>query len=177
MRKKPDPCFVVADLGTANLALARLAEMKRAVDAENLRLNETIDKLKAHATMMTAPYRAEAAEIEAALASFVATKKEELFGKSRSQSLTFGVIGFRRSSEVKPKGRGTLANLLEKVKALATGEKDDPFTGAIRLKEELNRDVMRTWPEERLAAVGARIAEKDSFYYELKEEKIKEVAA
>jgi len=176
MRKKPNP-FVVADLAAADAALARLAEIRRTVDAENLRLNEAIDKMKAHAVEVTAAPLAEAAALEAALASFVATKKDDLFAKTRSQTLTYGTLGFRRSSEVKPKSRQTLAGILEKVKALATGEKDDPFTAAIRVKEELNRDVMRAWPPERLESVGAQLKDKDTFYYELKTEEIKEAAA
>jgi len=176
MRKKPNP-FVVADLDAADRALARLAEIKRVVDGENLRLNEAVDRLKAHVTEVTAAPLAESAAIEAALASFVETRKSELFGKMRSVSLAFGVIGFRRSREVKPKPKITFAGILERVKALGTGEKDDPFASAIRVKEELNRDVLREWPEERLETVGARIAEKDTFFYELNTQEIKGEAA
>jgi phage host-nuclease inhibitor protein Gam len=169
----------VADLTAADQALARLAEIKRTVDAEEARLNETVDKLKAHAKEHTAAVRAEAEVLEAALATFAETQKDTLFGKLRSRALTFGTIGFRRSSEVKPatKPRTTWAAILEKIKALATSEDGDPFRAAIRTKEEVDRDVLKKWPEERLATVGARIAEKDVFYYELEQQEIKEVAA
>lgn len=179
-RTKPNPACVVADLGAANLALARLAEIKRGVDAENLRLNEAIDRLKAHVVEVTAAPLAEAAAIEAALASFAETKKEELFVKARSRALTFGMLGFRRSCEVKPvssKPRTTWAAILDKIKSLATKEKGDPFTAAIRVKEEVDRDVLKTWPEERLTEVGARIVQKDAFFYELATEEIKGEAA
>jgi len=176
MRKKPNP-FVVADLDAADKALARLAAIRRIVDAENLRLNETVDKLKAHVTEVTAAPLAEAAAIEAALATFAATRKDDLFAKARSQELNFGTLGFRRSAEVKPQPKHTWGSILERIKALVTGQDGDPFKAAVRLKEEVNRDVLKEWPEERLLTVGARIVEKDTFYYELKAEQIKEAAA
>lgn len=176
MRKKPNP-FVVADLAAADRALARLAEIKRDVDAENLRLNAAVDKMKAHAKERTAAGLSEAAAVEAALATFAETRKDDLFGKTRSQALNFGTIGFRRSAEVKPKSKHTWGSILERIKTLMTGEDGDPFKVAVRLKEEVNRDVLKEWPAERLETVGARIAEKDTFYYELKAEEIKEAAA
>ncbi|GAB6035852.1 host-nuclease inhibitor Gam family protein [Fundidesulfovibrio butyratiphilus] len=176
-RTKPSPTFVVADLDTADKALARLAEIRRIVDAETLRLNETVDKLKAHVAEVTAAPLAEASAIEAALASYAETKKDTLFSKLRSQALTFGVIGFRRSSEVKPKSKNTWGGVLERIKSLVTDADADPFRAAIRVKQDVNRDVLKDWPEERLEAVGARIVTKDTFYYELEKQEIKEVAA
>lgn len=176
-RKKPNPAFVVADLEAADKALARLAELKRTVDAENLRLNEAIDRLKANVAEVTASPLAEAAALEAALASFAETRKPDLFAKLRSQTLTFGVIGFRRSSEVKPQPKTTWGTIKERIKALVTGQDGDPFAAAIRVKEDVNRDVLKEWPEERLTSVGARIVAKDSFYYELNTQEIKGEAA
>jgi len=173
MRKKPNP-FVVADLAAADRAMARLAEIKR---TEEARLNAAVDKMKAHAKEHTAAVLAESVALEAALATFAETKKDVFFSKARSQALNFGVIGFRRSSELKPQSRKTWTSILERIKALSTGEELDPFKPAIRIKEEVNRDVLKDWPEERLDAVGARIVDKDTFYYELRAEQIKEAAA
>ncbi|NDY57430.1 hypothetical protein G3N56_11835 [Desulfovibrio sulfodismutans] len=177
MRTKPNPAFLIGDLDAADKALARLAEIRRAVEAEEGKLNETIDKMKALAKERLAAKLADKKAIEAALVTFAGSKKDELFEKARSRQLNFGTIGFRRSTEIKAKGKGTLAGILERVKTLITGEPDDPFAGAVRVKEELNRDEMVKWPDERLELVGARRAKKDLFYYELKAEEIKEAAA
>ena len=177
MRKKPNPAFVVADLEAADKALARLAEIKRAVDVEEADLNSAIDRLKMASKERLGAPLAERAAIEAALATFAETKKDDLFAKSRSRDLNFGVIGFRRSSEVKPKPKNTWGGILERIKALATGTDGDPFQAAIRVKEDVNRDVLKDWPAERLDTVGARIIPKDAFYYELAAEEIKGEAA
>ncbi|MEA5087278.1 host-nuclease inhibitor Gam family protein [Solidesulfovibrio sp.] len=178
-RTKPNPAYVVADLDAADKALSRLAEIKRDFDTEMGKLNAAVDRMKALSKERLAAKLAEGAAIEAALATFAETKKDELFGKARSKALTFGVFGFRRSSEVKPvaKPRTTWAAILEKIKSLATKEDGDPFQAAIRVKEEVDRDVLKTWPEERLAEVGARIVGKDTFYYELDAQEIKGEAA
>ncbi len=176
-RKKPNPAFVVADLDAADKALARLAEIKRDFDAEMGKLNAAVDRMKALSKERLAAKIAEGAAIEAALATFAETRKEELFGKARSRELSFGIIGWRRSTEIKAKTKSTLGRVLERVKELMTGEKDDPFAAAVRVKEELNRDVMRDWPDERLEAVEARRVKKDVFYYELATQQIKGEAA
>lgn len=178
-RTKPNPAHVIADLDAADKALARLAEIKRDFDAEMSNLNASIDRMKALSKERLAAKLAEGKAIEAALATYAETRKEELFGKARSRALTFGVIGFRRSSEVKPlsKPRTTWAAILDKIKSLATSEAGDPFTAAIRVKEDVDRDALKAWPEERLAEVGARIVKKDGFFYELAAEEIKGEAA
>lgn len=177
MRTKPNPAYLIGDMDAADKALARLAEINRVVEAEESKLNETVDKMKALAKERLAASLADRKAIEAALGTFAGSKKDELFEKARSRQLNFGTIGFRRSTEIKAKGKGTLAGILERIKTLITGEPDDPFTDAVRIKEELNRDAMVKWPEERLELVGARRVKKDVFYYELKVEEIKEAAA
>lgn len=177
MRKKPNPALVVADLDAADKALSRLAELKRIVDGKNLLLNEAIDQMKANTAETLACHLAEAAALEAALASFAESRKADLFGKLRSQALTFGCIGFRRSREVKPQPKTTWGTILERIKALVSGQDGDPFAAAIRVKEDVNRDVLKEWPEERLTTVGARIVAKDTFYYELNTQEIKGEAA
>jgi phage host-nuclease inhibitor protein Gam len=177
MRTKPNPAYLIGDMDAADKALARLGEISRAVEAEEGKLNEAIDKMKALAKERLAAKLAERAAIEAALGTFAEAKKGDLFAKLRSQALNFGTIGFRRSSEVKPAPKGTWGGILERIKALVTGEPGDPFGAAIRVKEDVNRDVLKEWPEERLSTVGARIVAKDVFFYELKAEEIKEAAA
>jgi hypothetical protein len=176
MRTKPNPAFLIGDLDAADKALARLAEIRRAVEAEEAKLNETIDKMKAPAKERLAAKLPNGA-IEAALGTFAEAKKGDLFARLRSQALNFGTIGFRRSSEVKPAPKNTWGGILERLKALVTGEPGDPFTAAIRVKEDVNRDVLKEWPEERLSTVGARIVAKDVFFYDLRAEEIKEAAA
>ena len=46
------------------------------------------------------------------------------------------------------------------------------FAEAIRTKKEPDKDVLAKWPAERLALVGVVTVEKDTFWYELNQEKL-----
>ena len=48
------------------------------------------------------------------------------------------------------------------------------FEKGIRINKTVNKDVLRTWPDERLELVGARRVEKDDFWYELKGVEVEE---
>ena len=67
--------------------------------------------------------------------------------------------------------------MLERLQELAEGDAGKPFREALRTKVEVDKEAMRDWPEERLATIGVRKVAEDEFYYELKGESIKEVAA
>ena len=168
-RCKPQS-YLVADLAQADAALARLCEIKREMDLIDFDLNERIDLAKAEAAALAAPLMAERTMIQTALESFAVLKKDELTAKARSVDLAFGVIGFRRSKEVKPVGKSTWKAILAAIKRLG-------MKAGVRTKEEVDRQELLTWSAVDLEAVGAKVVEKDLFYLELKEEKVAEKAA
>ena len=163
------PRVTVNDLTEANDTLGGIAALKRDLTFVETCLNEDIDALKAEAETKARPLKAQIKELEAALIAFATYNKGELFKGRRSVELSHGILSFRRSSEVKALPKHTLAIVLGRCKALG-------FHGAVRIKEELNKDEMRTWPAERLQQVGAKLEEKDVFAYELKQEEITEAA-
>ncbi|MFH2100217.1 MAG: host-nuclease inhibitor Gam family protein [Pseudomonadota bacterium] len=169
-RTKPKALIVpVASLSQADAALAEIASLKRKLGAITARMNDDIDRRKAEAQVEAASEEMRLASLEGGIKAFAEARKDELFTSKRSVELTFGTIGFRRSKEVKPKAKHTWAMILEKIKEF-------DFTAAVRVKEDVNREELRGWPEERLDLVGARRAEKDEFGYELNEQAVKEVA-
>jgi len=97
-------------------------------------------------------------------------EKGRLFVGKRSVDLDYGKLGWRKSTEIKPAAKTTWAMILGRLRELAFGE-------AIRIKEEVNREVLHEWPEERLELVGARRVEKDTFWYEIDEAKLADQAA
>lgn len=50
------------------------------------------------------------------------------------------------------------------------------FSDAVRLKEEINKDAMAAWPDERLEMVGMKRRQLDTFYIEIKAEEIHNAA-
>lgn len=169
-RSKPTDVPVVRNLEQANEVLAELAAHKRELDQINGALNERIDQAKAAAEEKAAPVRDRVTALEVGLTSFAEHHKGDLFGKKRSVDLSFGRFGFRRSTQVKPVTRTTWAVVLERLKNL--GMRD-----AIRVKEQPNKEVLREWPDERLAQVCVRRVEHDDFWYELDEAELGETSA
>jgi len=152
----------VKALAQANAVLGEIAALKRTCAAIEDSLNENVDRLQAQAEAAAAGPKSRLAQLELGLAAFAVHNKEELFSESRSCELTFGEIGFRRSSEIKPQSKSTWAMVLGKIKELG-------FVAALRIKEEVDREELRRWPAERLELVSAQRVEKDVFWYEITE--------
>ena len=71
----------------------------------------------------------------------------------------------RASSSVKPMKKTTW----EQVLGFLTSAKDSALAACIRTKREVDREALRQLPQEKLAEVGCRLEQTDSFYYELAE--------
>ncbi|MBF0192870.1 MAG: host-nuclease inhibitor Gam family protein [Magnetococcales bacterium] len=164
-RNKPDNLVVVRDLKEANGVLGEIAQLKRSIDAIEADMNASIDRIKRSAAAFSAPRRARLEALANGLLAFAEFNKESLFVKRRGIELSFGVLGFRKSNELKPQGRGTWAQVLGKIKELGVVE-------GIRVREDVNREAMRGWSDERLEMLGVRRVEKDLFWYELKLESL-----
>ena len=163
-RIKADP-YVVADLPRAESALMELASLERKTRAITDEANEKIDALKEAAKAETAPLETRKKAITDALGTFLKMNRAEVLGSRKSVELAFGLLGFRASTAI-CQMRGISSEMtLERLKNAGLKE-------GIRIKEELDKDAMRGWPDERLALVGLTRQEKDQFYVELKAEKL-----
>lgn len=169
-RSKPDSIKPISDLSQANAALAEIAEIKRELSAIEVDMNEAIDRLKAQAEAQAAPLQAKIKVLEGGLQAFAEYNKKSLFTDKRSKELDYGTIGYRKSSQIKPKAKTTWEMVLGRLKDLK-------FLSAIRTRDEVAKEELATWPNERLDLVGARRVEKDQFWYEIDEAKIADTQA
>ena len=162
-RKKPVPEVMVTNLDEADQVLEELAELDRKVAAIGITLNEVIDAAKAKAKIETAVIEARKKIIESALTAFAIVNKATLFQPKKSIDLDFGVLSFRLSTKVETAGKSvTWDMVLGKLK-------EHEFTDAIRLKEEVNKDVLLQWDDQKLAKVGVKRKTEDKFGYDLKQ--------
>jgi phage host-nuclease inhibitor protein Gam len=169
VRSKPNSIKPISDLAQANEALAEIAGIKREISEIELNMNAAIDQVKAEGEAAAAPLQARIKAIEGGLQAYAEFNKKSLFAERRSKDLDHGSIGYRKSSQIKPKTRHTWEMVLGLLK-------DMKFASAVRTKEEVNREELATWPNERLELVGARRVEKDAFWYEIRQETITEKA-
>jgi phage host-nuclease inhibitor protein Gam len=165
-RTKPSNLHPVKSLDDANEALREIGELKRIIAAIEDRMNDDIDVLKASAKEEAAHYRSRLEALENGVYAFAEIKKDELFDDNRrSVTLDFGSIGYRRSHEVGLAKGFTWKAVLAKLRELL-------FKDAIRVKEEPDKDILKSWPAERLALVGCVRKENDTFWLESDEVKL-----
>ena len=164
-RIKPKNLYPVKDLTAANAAMAQIAVIKRSIAELEGTMNDSIDRIKAEAEMVAMPLQAKLASIEGGLLAFAEHNKGDLFKTKRSRDLDFGTLGYRRSKEIKPKPKTTWKMVLASIKEFK-------FKSAIRTKESVNKEELHSWPDERLDVIGCRRMNKDSFWYEIDEQKV-----
>lgn len=158
---------IIGDLKQAEAALAEMAELGRGVALHTVEMNEEIDAAKAKAKAACAPLEARSKELAAALAAFAEQNKAELFKKSKSLDLGFGIIGFRISRAIKTVAKSvTWEMVLQQIKNFG-------FREAVRVQESVDKDALHTWPAERLATIGVKIEVTDVFYIEIAKEQPK----
>lgn len=161
---------IIADADQADAALEEIAGLDRAIRAINDEMQAAIDRIKSETAAAVKPPSDRRAALELGLAAYAAINRETLFGKVKTLDLVFGRLGFRKSTEIKPLPKWTWAQVLGRLKDLALPD-------AIRVKEEVDKETLHTYPEEKLSLVGARRVEKDEFWYEIKAEDIPKEAA
>ena len=161
---------MIADLAQADAVLAELCGIDQRLKQIEVAMNTVLDAAKAEAKAKAAPLAARKKTLEAGLAAFSAYNRAELFGKRKSLDRAHGSFGFRLCSKLKTSTRITWEMVLQKLK-------DYGFKDGIRIKEEVDRDALRSWPKERQELVGVFLDSDDEFFVEVRQEKLKEEAA
>lgn len=161
----------IKNLEQANETLREIAELQRILAVAEAALNGKIDGWKAAARDKAVPLQAKLAELEKAVQVYAEYNRQEIFTERKSVVLSFGSFGFRSSTALKTMSKWTWEKVLTTLKSL--GGK-----GAVRIKEEVNRETLSAWEDDELAAVGVRRETKETFWIEIAEQEIgKETAA
>ncbi|MCG8642488.1 MAG: host-nuclease inhibitor Gam family protein [Desulfobacterales bacterium] len=164
-RRKPMNVYPVKTLEEANDVMEKLAALKRLIDAEEMVMNDEIDAIKARTMAAVSERQKELESYENGLQAFSEQNKSRLFKTSRSIDLNFGQMGFRRATRLATLSKTTWKRVVELL-----GE--NGFRSAVRIKRSANKDVLSEWPDEKLERVGVRRKQTDTFWYEIKEERL-----
>lgn len=130
-------------------------------DAENrisvitAEMNAAIAEAKKAAEEKAAQYKEMIKQNEGKIKEFTTVRKEELKGKSRQ--LTFGTVGFRQSTKLLlPQDTGEVILKL----------RENGMVDCINVKETINKDTVKSYPEEDILRIGGYLQRADSFWYE-----------
>ncbi|AAU90944.1 MULTISPECIES: host-nuclease inhibitor Gam family protein [Methylococcus] len=146
-------------------ALREIGEIERDLSLIDGDVNDQIDRLKAAAKTQAQPLLDRKTALELAMKEFCEANRAE-FAKVKTRQLVFGSVGFRLSTRV----------LIKRVADTLQALKDLGLHGCIRLKEEIDKEALKTLPAETLAEVGAGLKTDNVFGYEIDRARIAEAA-
>lgn len=130
-------------------------------DAENqlsvitAQMNAAIAEAKKAAEEQAAEYKERIKQNEGKIKEFTTIRKEDLKGKSKQ--LTFGTVGFRQSTKLLLPS--DTAEVILKLR-------ENGMADCINVKETINKDTVKSYPEEDILRIGGYLQRSDSFWYE-----------
>lgn len=157
--------MTVDDQKQAEGALAEMAALERKIEQAKLVMQEEADAAKAKAQGIITPLEARWKELNGAIKKWATMNKSVLFVERKSLDLAFGSFGFVASTKVQQMNGVGEEETITKLKQYG-------FTEGIRIIEEVNKEAMEKWPEERLALVGCLRRSADNWFCKVKQEKL-----
>lgn len=130
-------------------------------DAENqlsmitAEMNAAIAQAKKKAEEKAAQYKETIKQNEGKIKEFTTIRKEDLKGKSKQ--LTFGTVGFRQSTKLLLPS--DTAEVILKLR-------ENGMADCINVKEIINKDTVKSYPEEDILRIGGYLQRSDTFWYE-----------
>ncbi len=135
--------------------------LKAMSDAENqlsvitAEMNAAIAQAKKEAEEKAAEYKEQIKQNEGKIKEFTTIRKEDLKGKSKQ--LTFGTVGFRQSTKLLLPS--DTAEVILKLR-------ENGMADCINVKETINKDTVKSYPEEDILRIGGYLQRSDTFWYE-----------
>lgn len=150
----------IKDLDDANQALAEIGSLNLQIEAIDGDASQKIGKIKEAAAKAGERARERIKDLESALALYAEYNKMELFSEKKTIELSYGTIGFRKSTKVSIK-----KSTLELLKKLFPGK-------GVRIKEEVDKEALAEFADEELAQVDAAKLEDDVFGYTVNRDEV-----
>ena len=126
-----------------SLNLKEIGECQLAIEGIEAALNEKISDLKLEAAVQAKPYQETIKKLELEVKEFTEENKVDIKGKTKF--LDFGKVGFRQSTKI----------IIKSIQAVLSGLKARKMVDCITVTETVNKDRLREYPDEVIAAVGA----------------------
>lgn len=145
-----------------NGALRLIAEAQNEIAMVEAGMNVQIDTIKLTYEEKIQEYKKQIKQQELLIKEFTTDKKEQLDG--RTKDLTFGKVGFRKSTKLQ------LPKALDKVIAAL---RKKGMEDCISVKETVNKDILRQYDEQQILDVGGSLKVEDAFWYETKQVDLK----
>ena len=165
MKRNKAIAIKINNLEEASQTLCQITFMQDELSAIDTKADQAIAKIKEEATLNGKSLRKSIIELEQALAIYSDYNKGELYTEKRSIELGYGRMGYHKSTKISIKNKPNDKSTLYLLKTLFKGK-------GIRIKEEVNKEELKDWSNEKLIQVNAKKIIMDNFYYEIEREQI-----
>jgi len=126
-----------------DLHFKEIGECEMAIERIEAEMNEKIQDIKLEAEIAAKPLKERIEKLGREVKEFVELNRGEIKGKTKV--LNFGRTGFRQSTKI----------IVRSVQAVINALKARRMDDCIIVKESVNKDRLREYPDEVIAAVGA----------------------
>ena len=160
MRYKPEvqPIQTIDD---ADKALFELCELEGKLEEIDTKAEREIAQIREKVTTTGKPIRERIKELNATLKAWASFYKKDLFKEHKSIERPFGTFGYRKSP-------AKIVITKETIELL----KKQGHLDFVRIKEEVDKEALRDFTDEELAAVGASRKIKEEFFCQTKREQV-----
>ena len=143
------------------IALREIAEINNRVSAAEVVMNSAIDEIKENYDKKVSGDLERKAELEKDIELYVKAHQSE-FTEKKSREFTFGKVGFRKSTEI----------VTRNIRAIIEALKAHGMNDCIVVTERIDKNALEKYDDRAILAVGAKRKEGETYFCEVKEEKL-----
>ncbi|MEJ5361130.1 MAG: host-nuclease inhibitor Gam family protein [Spirochaetota bacterium] len=158
--------YKIETLDDANNILYQIALAQIELDKIDIEAEEKIKLIQKQSEQAGKHYRDEIQKLEELLLQYAENHKEilEETNKRRSQKLTFGIFGFRKSSRIEIENEAKTIELIEITKHKLAHQLG--LDSAIVREPKIKKTVLQKFDDETLKRFGILRIYEDTFFYE-----------
>lgn len=138
-----------------DVCLKAMGDAENEISVITAEMNAAIAQAKKEAEEKAAQFKETIKQNEGKIKEFTTIRKEDLKGKSKQ--LTFGTVGFRQSTKLLLPS--DTAEVILKLR-------ENGMADCINVKETINKDTVKSYPEEDILRIGGYLQRSDTFWYE-----------
>ncbi|MBB6672998.1 host-nuclease inhibitor Gam family protein [Cohnella nanjingensis] len=150
-KTKEQPVFQSWD--EVNEGMRSLIEIDQHVTNIESTMNNQLNEIKKDAELRAKPLLAQKEKLMKDIQAFTEHHIDE-FRESKTKSLTFGEVGFRRATSISYRN----------VKAVLEALKLHKMTDCIKVTEAIEKDQLSKYDDAALARIGVKRTSKDKFF-------------
>ena len=151
-----------------NLNLAEIGEQERKFEQITATMQEEIDEAKLKAEDAAKPCQERIEELSHQIKLFADKYPDDFKGK-KTKLLTFGSLGYRKSTKIRlPRGSEKVAAMIKLLKAKRMSD------CVVKPPEKIDKEALKKYSVKRITGIGATLKIEDVFWYEVDREQLEE---